>query len=239
MPATVAQAFEKRQVAREDGVNVLPRRLIAVAAMEAGYHLTSPVIEEAARGAKYPGQMTEEEFIAFCESHQSALVTPEEMAKAVVVIAPGGIITRGSLEKIVNKTSNKENALTDEETDALFDALDTENKSAITAEDLMRALYGEEGALCLAERRKMELEEAPARIQKHEEEEAAAAAAQEAEEEKRRQEEEEAARKAEEEKKKEEEAAAKAEEAKKAEEGKKAAEKAAPPPKKEKTKACC
>jgi len=74
-------------------------------------------------------------------------------AKSVVVIAPSNVITRGSLEKIINKSSNRDDALSEEEIDTLFATLDTENKSVIPAEEFMRALYGEEGVICLAEQR--------------------------------------------------------------------------------------
>lgn len=160
MPISTAEAFQKRHITREDGVSVLPRTMIPVAALEAGYSLASPAINDAVSKATYPGQMTAEEFNDFCEKNKSSMLTAEEMAKSVVVVAPAGVITRGSLEEIINKSTVKDNALSEEEVDALFTTLDTENKGAITAEDFMRALYGEDGVYRLAERRKLDAEEA-------------------------------------------------------------------------------
>lgn len=164
MPITAAEAFEKRQITREDGINVLPRSLITVAALEAGYCLPSPTVDEAVTATKYPGQMTCQEFADFCEQHQESFVSARELAKAVVVIAPSNVITRGSLEEIFSRCSNPSSALTEEEVDALFNTLDTENKGAIDAEDFMRALHGDEGVLCLHEQRHADAKEAKIRI---------------------------------------------------------------------------
>lgn len=163
MPISTAEAFGKHHVTREDGVEVLPRSKITVSALEAGYCLASPTIDEAVNGTTYPGQMTAEEFAEFCERNQSSFMSAEEMAKSVVVIAPAGVITRGSLEQILNKSSTQEGKLSDEEVESLFTSLDTDNKGAFTAEDFMRALYGEEGVYRLAERRKLDAAEAARR----------------------------------------------------------------------------
>ncbi|KPI83296.1 i/6 autoantigen-like protein [Leptomonas seymouri] len=188
MPISTVEAFAKRHVTREDGVDVLPRKMIPVAALEAGYCLSSPTINDAVVGATYPDQMTAEEFAALCEKNQSAFVSAEDMAKSVVVVAPAGVITRGSLEEIMNKGSKKGDALSEDEVEALFTTLDTDSTGAITAEDFMRALYGDEGAFRLAERRKLDAAEAKrrkeeaaaqerARKQKEEEERRKSAAA--------------------------------------------------------------
>lgn len=163
MPISTTEAFEKRHVTREDGVEVLPRKMITVAALEAGYCLSSPTVNEAVIGGTYPDQMTAEEFAALCEKNQSAFMSAEDMAKAVVVVAPAGVITRGSLEEIMNKSSNKDGALSEDEVEALFTTLDADNKGAITAEDFMRALYGDEGVYRLAERRKLDAADAERR----------------------------------------------------------------------------
>lgn len=163
MPITTAEAFAKRHVTRDDGVEVLPRTMITVAALEAGYCLPSPTVNEAVIGATYPDQMTAEEFAQLCEKNQSAFMSAEDMAKAVVVVAPSGVITRGSLEEIMKKSSHKEDALSEDEVEALFTALDTDSKGAITAEDFMRALYGDDGAYRLAERRKLDAADAERR----------------------------------------------------------------------------
>lgn len=163
MPISTTEAFAKRRVTREDGVEVLPRSMITVAALEAGYCLPSPTVKEAVIGATYPDQMTAAEFTQLCEKNQSAFMSAEDMAKAVVVIAPAGVITRGSLEEIVNKSSNKDAALSEDEVEALFTTLDTDNKGAITAEDFMRSLYGDEGVYRLAERRKLDAADAERR----------------------------------------------------------------------------
>ncbi|XQJ27018.1 i/6 autoantigen-like protein [Leishmania guyanensis] len=152
-------AFKKRQVTREDGVEVLPRHMITVAALEAGYCLTSPTIDEAVSKTTYPGQMTAHEFSDFCDRNTSSFISAQEMAKYVVVAAPSGVFTRGSLEEMMNKLKSKEDGLLDEEVEALFTTLDTHNKGAITTTALMRALYGKEGVCCLAERRRLDAEE--------------------------------------------------------------------------------
>ncbi|KAK7198747.1 i/6 autoantigen-like protein [Novymonas esmeraldas] len=163
MPISTAEAFKKRHVTREDGVEVLPRAMITVAALEAGYCLASPKIDEAVTHTEHHGQMTAEEFAEFCDSNRSSFVSAEEMAKSVVVIAPSGVITRGSLDEITNRSSSKAGALSDEEVEALFTTLDADNKGAITAEDFMRALYGEDGVFRLAERRKLDAAESQRR----------------------------------------------------------------------------
>lgn len=163
MLITTTEAFAKRHVTREDGVDVLPRNMITIAALEAGYCLSSPTVKEAVVNGTYPDQMTAEEFAALCEKNQSAFMSAEDMAKAVVVVAPAGVITRGSLEEIMNKSSNKDDALSEDEVEALFTTLDSDNKGAITAEDFMRALYGDEGAYRLAERRKLDAADAERR----------------------------------------------------------------------------
>ncbi|CAM45202.1 i/6 autoantigen-like protein [Leishmania braziliensis MHOM/BR/75/M2904] len=156
-------AFKKRQVTREDGVEVLPRHMITVAALEAGYCLTSPTIDEAVAKTTYPGQMTAHEFSDFCDRNTSSFISAQEMAKYVVVAAPSGVLTRGSLEEMMNKLKSKEDGLLDEEVEALFTTLDTHNKGAITTAALMRALYGKEGGCCLAERRRLDAEESKRR----------------------------------------------------------------------------
>lgn len=163
MPISTTEAFAKRHVTREDGVDVLPRKMIPVAALEAGYCLSSPIVNEAAAGATYPDQMTAAEFTALCEKNQSAFISAEDMAKAVVVVAPAGVITRGSLEEVMGKSNKKEDFLSEDEVEALFTTLDKDNKGAITAEDFMRALYGDEGAYRLAERRKLDAADAERR----------------------------------------------------------------------------
>ncbi|KAG5505019.1 hypothetical protein JKF63_04466 [Porcisia hertigi] len=156
MPITTTEAFQKHRISREDGTEVLPRQKIAVAALEAGYCLPSPVIGEAVNHTAYTGQMTAGEFADFCEKNVSSLMTAEDMAKCLVVVAPSGVISRGSLEELIKKTTSKEAVLLDEEVEALFVTLDTDNKGAITAESFMRSLYGDEGVHCLAERRRLE-----------------------------------------------------------------------------------
>ncbi|CAD2218466.1 i/6 autoantigen-like protein [Angomonas deanei] len=151
---TVKEVFTKHHTDRADGVQVLTRPLISVAALEAGYSLESPTIDDAVTSTKYPGQMTEEEFAEFCEKNKDNFISPQAMAKSVVVVSPSGVITRASLQEITKKSSDSSSGLSDEEVDALFATLDKDNKGAISAEDLMRAMYGEEGALCLAEQRK-------------------------------------------------------------------------------------
>ncbi|KPA85801.1 putative mitochondrial I/6 autoantigen-like protein [Leptomonas pyrrhocoris] len=163
MPISTTEAFAKRHVTRDDGVDVLPRKVITVAALEAGYCLSSPTVNDAMGGATYPDQMTAEEFAALCEKNKSAFMSAEDMAKSVVVVAPSGVITRGSLEEIIKKSNNKGDALSEDEVEALFTTLDTDNKGAITAEDFMRSLYGDEGAFRLAERRKLDTAEAERR----------------------------------------------------------------------------
>ncbi|TPP54015.1 Cyclophilin type peptidyl-prolyl cis-trans isomerase/CLD family protein [Leishmania donovani] len=160
MLISTRDAFEKRHITREDGIEVLPRQMITVAALEAGYCLSSPTIGEAVSKTTYPGQMTAYEFTEFCEDNKSSLMSAEDMAKCVVVVAPAHVITRRSLEEIMAKGSSKKDALSDEEVDALFSTLDTENKGAITDKDFMRALYGDLGVRCLAARRKLDALEA-------------------------------------------------------------------------------
>lgn len=166
MPVSTAEAFEKRQVAREDGVQVLPRSVIPVAALEAGYHLSSPAINDAVANSKYPGQMTNEEFAAFCDNNKDSFVSAEKLAKAVVVVAPTNVITRASLEDIINRSSKPEDCLSEEEVEALFTTLDTDNRGAIDAEDFMRAIHGEEGAIALYQARLDAAKEAEARAAK-------------------------------------------------------------------------
>lgn len=165
MLISTRDAFEKRRITREDGIDVLPRQMITVAALEAGYCLRSPTVGEAVSKTTYPGQMTAYEFTEFCEDNRSSLMSAEEMAKCVVVVAPACIITRRSLEEIVTKSSFKKDALSEEEVDALFSILDAKNKGAITDRDFMRALYGETGVHCLAARRKLDALEAKRREQ--------------------------------------------------------------------------
>ncbi|CAJ1988847.1 protein of unknown function - conserved [Leishmania donovani] len=165
MLISTRDAFEKRHITREDGIEVLPRQMITVAALEAGYCLSSPTIGEAVSKTTYPGQMTAYEFTEFCEDNKSSLMSAEDMAKCVVVVAPAHVITRRSLEEIMAKGSSKKDALSDEEVDALFSTLDTENKGAITDKDFMRALYGDLGVRCLAARRKLDALEAKRREQ--------------------------------------------------------------------------
>ncbi|CBZ27111.1 i/6 autoantigen-like protein [Leishmania mexicana MHOM/GT/2001/U1103] len=165
MLISTRDAFEKRRITREDGIDVLPRQMITVAALEAGYCLRSPTVGEAVSKTTYPGQMTAYEFTEFCEDNRSSLMSAEDMAKCVVVVAPACIITRRSLEEIVTKSSFKKDALSEEEVDALFSILDAENKGAITDRDFMRALYGETGVHCLAARRKLDALEAKRREQ--------------------------------------------------------------------------
>ncbi|KAG5501742.1 hypothetical protein JIQ42_05594 [Leishmania sp. Namibia] len=160
MPISAVDAFEHHQVTREDGITVLPKYMVTVAALEAGYCPASPTIDETMKNALYPGQMTSEEFTELCDRNKSSFLSAEYMAKCVVLVAPSGVITRRSMEEIMDKLSLKEGGLTDEEVDALFTTLDINNKGAITAQRFMRALYGDEGVHCLAERRRLEYEEA-------------------------------------------------------------------------------
>lgn len=189
MPITAAEAFKKRHITRKDGVQVLPRPMITVAALEAGYHLPSPTIDEAVAHTTYHGHMTAQEFSEFCEQHKESFVSARALAKAVVVVAPSNVITRGSLEEIISKSSTPEVALSEEEVDTLFHTLDTDNKGAIDAEDFMRALHGEEGVTCLREQRRADAKEAREQIAKAERD------ARRAEEERKRKEAEEAAKK--------------------------------------------
>ncbi|KAG5479677.1 hypothetical protein CUR178_03440 [Leishmania enriettii] len=160
MPISAVDAFEHHQVTREDGIAVLPKYMVAVAALEAGYCPASPTIDEAVKNALYPGQVTSEEFTEFCDRNKSSFLSAEYMAKCVVLVAPSGVITRRSMEEIMDKLSLKEGGLTDEEVEALFTTLDVNNKGAITAQRFMRALYGDEGVQCLGERRRLEYEAA-------------------------------------------------------------------------------
>ncbi|KAG5479133.1 hypothetical protein LSCM1_02985 [Leishmania martiniquensis] len=156
MPISAVSAFQHHQVTREDGVGVLPKFMVPVAALEAGYCLAPPTIDEAMDSALYPGQMTIEEFSEFCDKNKGSFMSAEYMAKCVVLVAPSGVITRASLEAIMDKFSSKEGALADEEVEALFTTLDVNNKGAITTQRFMRALYGDEGVYCLAERRRLD-----------------------------------------------------------------------------------
>ncbi|CAG9574011.1 i/6 autoantigen-like protein [Leishmania major strain Friedlin] len=165
MLISTRDAFEKRHITRSDGVEVLPREMITVAALEAGYCLASPTVGEAVGKTTYPGQMTAYEFAELCEDNRSSFMSAEDMAKCVVVVAPAHVITRRSLEEIMAKGSSKNDALSDEEVDALFSILDAENKGAITDKDFMRALYGNLGLRCLSARRKLDAFEAKRRQQ--------------------------------------------------------------------------
>ncbi|CCW66333.1 unnamed protein product [Phytomonas sp. Hart1] len=153
MPLPVTAAFNKHQVSRADGNAVLPRSRIAIAGIEAGYNLQSPVINDAVSRSQYPGQLTREEFIDFCELNKSSYISLEDLAKSVVIVAPSNVITRASLEKIFNEARSNDNPLSEDEIDELFNILDNEHKGAFTADYFMQALYGDEGSLCLAEQR--------------------------------------------------------------------------------------
>lgn len=147
------RAFKKRCVARDDGVAVLTRPLITTAALEAGYSLPSPVVDEEVLKTRYQGQMTQEEFVSFCEQNDGAKVPPSKMAAAIYLVAPTNVITRASLEEILNQSSGKKMNLTEDEIDTLFDTLDTTHSSCITGDKLMRDLYGEDGIAALEEQK--------------------------------------------------------------------------------------
>ncbi|CCW61989.1 unnamed protein product [Phytomonas sp. EM1] len=153
MSLSVTEAFNKHQVVRADGESALPRSRIPIAGLEAGYNLPSPVINDAASHSKYSGQLTSEEFLAFCEANEGYHISPQDMAKSVVIVAPSNVITRASLEKILSEARPSDNALSEKEVDELFNILDTEHKGAFTADHFMQSLYGDEGSIYLAEQR--------------------------------------------------------------------------------------
>lgn len=148
------RAFKKRCVARDDGVAVLNRPLITVAALEAGYTLPSPMVDDEVTKTVYPGQMTQDEFVTLCENNSETKVTAKRMAKAVLLMNPDGKpLTRASLEQVLNTCSDKQLKLSEEEIDLLFDTLDTAHTSSITSEQLMQGLYGADGLSALEDER--------------------------------------------------------------------------------------
>lgn len=153
MPVTPAKAFEKRCIPRHDGVAVLTRPLITVAALEAGYTLPTPVVDDEVQKTAYPGQMTQEEFEKICEKNADSAVTSQAMASAIVMVAPDNVITRASLEEILSSSSDKKISLSEAEIDLLFDTLDSAHTSAISGDDLMKTLYGPDGLVALQEER--------------------------------------------------------------------------------------
>lgn len=153
MPITPAKAFNKRAVMRPDGVEVLSRPLVTVAAIEAGYTIPTPMVDEDVANARYPGCLTAEEFNNLCERNSGSQISLEAMASAILMVAPDNCITRASLEAILEESSNDKFTLTAEEIDLLFDNIDTNRNSKITADDLMKALFGAKGVQALDEER--------------------------------------------------------------------------------------
>ncbi|KEG07464.1 I/6 autoantigen [Trypanosoma grayi] len=154
MPASPAEAFERRHLKRNDGDKVLPPSMALVAALEAGYRFKLSFVEEAAASAKYPGLLTMDEFISLCERNPDSSLDAEEMAKHVSVLAPGGFVTRASLHEAAAKAGSSEDSLNTDEIDALFNALDEENTGSISAERLMEVINGKQGKEMLYKQRK-------------------------------------------------------------------------------------
>ncbi|KAH9600608.1 EF-hand domain [Trypanosoma melophagium] len=154
MPISAVEAFEKRQLTRDDGEKVVPPSLALVAALESGYRFKLSTMEEAAASGKYPGLLTKDEFVSLCEKNPDNCLDSEAMAKHISVLAPNGSVTRASLQDAAAKTGSSEDALTNDEIDALFDVLDENNTGSIPAEVLMGAIYGHKGRDALAKQRK-------------------------------------------------------------------------------------
>ncbi|ORC88012.1 I/6 autoantigen [Trypanosoma theileri] len=154
MPLSAVEAFEKRQLTRDDGEKVVPPSLALVAALESGYRFKLSTMEEAAVSGKYPGLLTKDEFLSLCEKNPDNCLDSEAMAKHISVLAPNGLVTRASLQEAAAKTGSSEDALTNDEIDALFDVLDENNTGSISAEVLMGAIYGQQGREALTKQRK-------------------------------------------------------------------------------------
>lgn len=155
MQMPLIDSFQACQTVGENGVPVLPRALVGVAASKAGYCIPSPVIHEATQNSNH---MTADDFINLCEGQSQTRITPEAMSQALVRIAPSNIITCSQLEQLINENGPCENSLTSEEIQAFFALLDSDHAGYIKTTALMRMFYGNEGVRTLLSVRQQEVQ---------------------------------------------------------------------------------
>nr|Q26768.1 RecName: Full=I/6 autoantigen [Trypanosoma brucei brucei]CAA65390.1 I/6 protein [Trypanosoma brucei] len=159
-------AFEKRHFKRRDGNKVVPPSIALVAGLESGFLFKLSAVEDVARRGQFPGLLTEDGFLLMCEESEH-IRDAYAMAKHLVALAPDGIFTRATLQEAAGKVGSTQDTLSVEEVDALFNALDSDNRGYVSVDEFMDALYGEEGREAMREirreymRRKIEVEGEP------------------------------------------------------------------------------
>lgn len=153
MPTSPADAFNHRSITSDDGVRVLTCPNAVIAALEAGYPLSSTDVEEASNSATVAGQLTESEFNELLNKNKSSHLTANTVALAILLVSPENEITRASLEQAFRRSTDQDNHLTEDEIDRLFDSIDTAHTSMMTCEEFMKALFGAAGLVALQEER--------------------------------------------------------------------------------------